>query len=137
MANELTIQTILDGPRNAIIKVSGTLDSSDLAQQVLLDPATLGGINNTGLVKAAKLRLQRLTHNIEDGLTVDLWWDATTPVRIEGIEGRGHQNYDRFGGLTNIAGAGVTGKILIATQGWATGSILSFSLLLELVKQQR
>ena len=137
MANDVTIQTILDGPRNAVIKVSGVLDTSNLAQQVLIDPAALCGIDNTGNSKAAKLLINKITHNVEDALAVNLWWDATTPVRIEDLSGRGMQDHKHFGGLTNNAGAGVTGKILIATQGWTAGAILSFSVTLELKKQQR
>jgi hypothetical protein len=136
MANETTIQIIGDGPRNTILKVQGVLDTSDLASMTLVDPALLCGIDNTGALKALKLRIKRIVLNIEDGLSVYLWWDATTPVRIESYQGRGHMEFNNFGGLTNNAGAGVTGKILISTQGWATGAILSFSMVVELIKQQ-
>jgi len=36
----------------------------------------------------------------------------------------------------NNAGAGVTGKILLSTQGWVVAAILSFTLELELIKTQ-
>lgn len=137
MANEFTIQTIQDGPRNVVIKISGVLDTSDLAQQVLIDPALLAGIDNTGTLKAAKLRLMRVIFNVEPLLTVNMWWDATTPVRIEDLTAQGHKEFAAFGGLTNNAGAGVTGKVLIATQGWVATAILSFTATLEFVKQQR
>jgi len=136
MANEVTIQTILDGPRNVVIKVSGVLDTSDLAQTVLIDPAVLSGIDHSGLVKAKKLRLERVIFNVEPTLAVNMWWDATTPVRIEDLTAQGHKEFRSFGGLTNNAGAGVTGKILYATQGWVAGAILSFTFTLELIKQQ-
>lgn len=137
MANEFTIQTIQDGPRNAVIKISGVLDTSDLAQQVLIDPALLAGIDNTGLQKAAKLRLERVIWNCEPPLAVNMWWDATVPVRIEDLTGQGHKEFRSFGGLTNNAGAGVTGKVLIGSQGWTLGAILSFTATLEFIKQQR
>ncbi len=135
MANEFTVQTIQDGPRNTIIKAQGVLDTSDLAQQTLIDPALLAGMDFSGLVKAKKLRIKRIILNVEDGLSVYLWWDATTPVRIESYQGRGHMEFGNFGGLTNNAGAGVTGKVLISTQGWTAGAILSFSLVIEFIKQ--
>jgi hypothetical protein len=136
MANSINIQTILDGPRNCVVKVEGTLDTSDLASQVLVDPALLAGINNTGALKAAKLRIHTLHHNVEDGLEVRLAWDATVPVRIESLNGRGKQCYKHFDGLTNNAGAGVNGKILISTQGWTASAVLSFTVVLDMVKQQ-
>jgi len=136
MANVVSTQILLDGPRNTVIKVVGVLDTSDQASMVIADPATLCGIDNTGAVKAAKLAINRIVLNIEDGLAVYLNWDATTPVLIDQFTGRGHQEFQKVGGLWNNAGAGVTGKILLSTQGWAIGAFLSFSLELELYKQQ-
>lgn len=135
MANSVSTQILEDGPRNTIIKVAGVLDTSDLASTVIADPATLFGMDNTGNVKAAKLKIKRIVHNIEDGLACNLLWDATTPVLIEALTGRGDMKLQDFGGLVNNAGAGVTGKINLTTQGWSAGAILSFSLVLELTKQ--
>jgi hypothetical protein len=136
MANEFNIQVIQDGPRNLVLKATGVLDTSDLAQQVLIDPALTQGIDNTGKLKANSLRIQRIVYAVEDGLAVNLWWDATTPVRIDDLVKAGHMEYREFSGLTNNGGVGKTGKILIATQGWAAGQILSFSVVMHLLKAQ-
>lgn len=136
MANSVNIQTILDGPRNAVVKVEGILDTSDLATTTLVDPALLFGINYTGLVKAAKLRIASITYNVEDLLEVRLAWDATTDVRIEQLTGRGRMCFAHFGGLVDNSDGGATGKILISTEGWSAGKILSFTVVLELLKQQ-
>ena len=136
MANVVTTQILLDGPRNTVIKVVGVLDTSDQASMVIADPATLAGIDNTGLLKAQKLVIKRLSHNVEDSLAVYLNWDATAPVQIDMLTGRGHQDFQKVGGLWNNAGAGVTGKILLSTQGWVVAAILSFTLELELIKTQ-
>lgn len=134
MANSTSIQVILDGPRNCIVKFEGVLDTSDLASMVVVDPAVLLGMDNTGLLKAAKFRILKIFHNIEDGMSVNLFWDATTPVRVEELTGRGNPDYSRFGGLIQNSGAGSTGKITATTEGWL--GIKSFSLILELVKTQ-
>ncbi len=134
MANFTSIQILEDGPRNTILKFEGVLDTSDLASTVVVDPATLSPIDSFGN-PATKLRLDHILFNVEDALSVNLFWDATTPVRIEELTGRGTFDYAWFAGLTNNAGAGVTGKITATTQGWTTGAILSFSLILKLVKQ--
>ena len=135
MANSVNTQVVLDGPRNCVVKVEGILDTSDLASQVIIDPATLLGTDNTGGLKALGLRIERITFSVEDFLECRLAWDATTPTRIEELAGRGVAKFERFGGLTNNSGAGRTGKILLSTEGWTTGKTLSFSLILEMVKQ--
>lgn len=136
MANIITIQTLIDGPRNAVIKVEGLLDTADFAAQVIADPAALIGMDNTGTVKASKLRIVRMQYNVKDPLSMLLQWDATTPVRVEQVTARGTLHFDEFNGLVNNAGAGVTGKILLSSAGWAaTTGGLPFSIVLDLVKQ--
>ncbi len=135
MANLIETQVLLDGPRNAIIKVVGVLDTGDLANTVIADPALLTGIDHTGMLKAAKLRLKEIEFTIEDGLAVNLVWDATTPVLLASYLGRGENCYNDFGGLNNNAGVGVNGKVLLNTEGWAAG-IRSFTLVLRFIKTQ-
>lgn len=136
MANTITTQVIVDGPRNTILKVSGRLDTSDLAATTIADPALLAGIDNTGTVKAAKFRIAEMTYNIEDTLAVILAWDATTAVVAEELVGRGKLGAKHYGGIPNNAGTGRTGKLLLSTQGWVASAVLSFSLTLELIKEQ-
>jgi hypothetical protein len=135
MANSVNIQTVLDGPRNCVIKVEGILDTSDLARTLLVDPSTLAGMDNTGLVKPLGLIVDRIQYSIEDTLEVRLDWDATTPTRMVELDGRGTEKYERFGGLTNNSAAGRTGKIFMSTQGWAAAATVSFTLILSFKKQ--
>lgn len=138
MANSTTVQVLQDGPARTVLKFEGILDTSDLGSTVVIDPATAATVDPSGsaYLKATKFRVDKIIHNIEDGLSVNLFWDATTPVRIEALTGRGKADYTKFGGLQNNAGAtGFTGKITATTQGWAASSVLSFSVILELTKQ--
>lgn len=132
MANVTSIQTLVDGPRNVVIKYDGILDTSDVSLTTLLDPALLSAMDANGTL-ATKLRIDKIFFDVEDGLAVYLYWDATTDVRIVELAGRGRMDATKYGGLTNNAGAGNTGKILVATQGWS--GTLSFTLILECVKQ--
>ncbi len=133
MANVTAVQILEDGSRNTIAKVDMTLDTSDLANTVVIDPAVQ---YQDKLWKATKYRIDRIDFVVEDGLAVDLLWDATTPVSIVRLIGRGKYPVgEMYGGLQNNAGAGVTGKILMATQGWTTGAILHGSFILQGVKQ--
>lgn len=136
MANVTSTQIVQDGPRNVVVKVEGILDTSDLSSTVIVDPATLGGMDNTGAIKALGLIVNRIQFSVEDGLECRLAWDATVPTRMVELQGRGTEKYELFGGLTNNSGAGRTGKILLSTQGWSSPVIpLSFSLILSLKKQ--
>ena len=76
------------------------------------------------------------TYDIEDLLTVNLLWNgASADTVIWDLAGRGKVDAWRFGGLQNNAGTGKTGKITATTQGWTSGATLSFTIILELVKQ--
>lgn len=133
MANLTTIQTLVDGPRNTILKLDGLLDTSDQGSTIIVDPATLSDYNING-VKATKLRINKINFDVEDGLDVELFWDASSPVRIGNFVGRGKVDAWRYGGIVNNA-TSPTGKITLQTQGWSTGAILSYTIVLELVKQ--
>ncbi len=135
MANSVVIQTILDGARNTVIKVDGILDTSDLASTLLVDPALLESIDGIGGL-ASSLRIKRIDYNVENSLTVNLTWDASSQKRIVELSGRGVSDYRHFDGLINNASTGKTGKININTQGWASSAVLSFTLILELIKAQ-
>lgn len=99
------------------------------------DPVLLSNFDVADEVTATKLKINKITYNIEDTISCNLFWDATTPKRIEELVGRGQMEYKGFGGLQNNAGAGVNGRITLSTQGWAATGVLSFTLILEMVKQ--
>lgn len=146
MANVTSLQILEDGPRYTVVKFEGILDSADLSSTTVLDPAAQSPMDTAFGTLASKYRIDHIIHNIEDGLAVNLYWDASTPIRIEELTGRGKQNHSFYGGLKNNAGtyastgiftpaAGFTGKITAITQGWSAGAVLSFSLILTCVKQ--
>ena len=135
MANSVNTQIILDGPRNAIIKVEGILDTSDLATVTIADPANFMKMDSWGLNAPGGFLIQRIQYDVEPLLECRLAWDATIDVRIAELTGYGTQKYECFGGLPNNSGAGRTGKILLSTQGWSASAVLSFTLVLHLIKQ--
>jgi hypothetical protein len=126
MANSLQTQLITDGPRNATVKITGVLDTSDVSLVTVVNPSSFSPIP-TGF------RIYHLDYSISDQLELQLLWHATTDQVIMPLAGRGRMSFVDFGGLTNNAGAGVNGAIDILTTGWASGTQV-FSLILELVK---
>ncbi len=137
MANVVNTQILVDGPRNTVVKVTGQLTASDLAYVTFLDPSVLAGIDNSLSVKAKDFQIKKIEYSIEDPLTVQLYWDATTPVLALSATGRGKFPSEEYGGIPTQAGAGDTGKLGIATQGFTTGSVINFSFVLEVFKVQR
>jgi len=136
MANSVQIQTLVDSERNLVVKLVGILDTSNVSLATLIDPALVAAVNATGLnsQQPTKVAIKKVTYDIEDGLAVNLYWDATADVPIWRFVGRGFVMGEHIGFLQNNAGAGVTGKVLYDTDGYSSGSI-SFSLLIECIKQ--
>lgn len=132
MANSFNIQPLEEGPRNAIVKLTGILDTSDLVSSIAVAVANFNQ-GGTGPIPQ-QFRIDYIDFSISDQLEVQLIWDATTPVVIMPVAGRGRMSFSNFGGLQNNAGAGKTGNILISTTGWTSG-IQIFSIILEMVKQ--
>jgi len=134
MANALTIQTLVDGPRNVVLKIDGYVDTADITATDVADPAALSAMSINNQLATA-LRIDKIMYSIDEGLAVTLLWDATTDVRIVDLVKAGKMEYKKFGGITNNAGAGKTGKIQLSTEGWSSGKIYEFTVVLELVKQ--
>jgi hypothetical protein len=133
MAFAIATQILNDGPRNTVAKTTGDFIMNALPTAVtILDPALLTDMNPgmSGAKLATLLRVDHIDYSISDGLTVQLYWDATVPVAICELYGRGKLEAKMFGGYQNNAGAGVTGKILmtviLADQATSTnnGSVL-------------
>ena len=58
-------------------------------QIVVADPALMSPIDPATGMLATRLVLKKTIFNIEDLLSVNLFWDATAPIRIEELVGRG------------------------------------------------
>jgi hypothetical protein len=133
MAITASSQTLFDGERVAIMKFDfSTTDSAGESGAVKVDPAALRPSQSGGgaCTAVSLLKISGLTH----GLFLTLLWDADTDVPIETIPENTQytQDYSQFGGLTNNAGAGKTGKVLFTTGGTGAGD--TYSVILEMQK---
>ena len=114
MANQVNTQILQDGARNAVVKITGVLDTSnvsisDVITTSMFTPAPTG------------FRIDHLDYSISDPLEVRLLWDGTPQLDILPIAGRGRMSFWNFGGLINNA-TGKTGKIQIMTDGYTSGT---------------
>lgn len=131
MSNAITVQITNDGPQNVTALITGSLDTFPLGATVLLDPVLLSATQPP----TTQLRIDTIDYILQDGLTISLQWDATTPVPVLDLYGRGNWSIGRSeSGLNNNAGVGKTGKI-IAVSNTPTAGTYTFSIQLWCKKQ--
>jgi len=129
-----TPQILVDGPRHVVIKYEGTLTATDAGVYTIVAPANLSDFDING-VKANRLRVDRITYDVEDLLTVNvLWKGASTNTVFWNFAGRGKVEAKHYGGIINNA-ASPTGDIVATFDYEGTGQVLTFTMVLELVKQ--
>lgn len=141
MANQFTYLIQEDGWRNAVIKITGVLDTSDA---VLTPAVTISDFVNWAPYSPngypAGFRIDHIWHSIGDGLELQVQWNARNPQEIFAVAGRGRESFDHNGGLQpNQLNPGYDGSINVFSTGWGTGEdagmlIQNFTLVLEMVK---
>jgi hypothetical protein len=129
----IATQILEDGPRNTVAITTGDAAAAVTAQ-VLLDPATLTDMNPgmSGVHKATLLRVDHIDYSITDGVIVQLIWNATTPVVMVELYGRGKLEAGMFGGYQNPNGPGTNGQILMTTVASGAALPTDYSVLLVL-----
>jgi hypothetical protein len=116
VADVVASQTIIDGQKTAVLKLTNVSDGGGEAAVVKVDVSALTALPNgtvcTGVV-IEKIWWQCIR------MKVQLLWDATTNLFcIElGENQSGHHDYTDFGGFPNNAGSGKTGDLLFTTVG--------------------
>ena len=126
MSNVVATQILVDGARNAVVKVTGVLDTSDVSMVAVVTPSDF-------TPTPTAFRIDRVTYSVEQGLAVRLWWDASTDLLIHSFTQSETGCWEGFGGLINNAGTGVTGDINLTTTGHTSGD--NYTIILEMVKE--
>jgi hypothetical protein len=125
MADAVASQTILDGSRNVVVKLTNLSDGTGEAAVLKVDVSALSGA-------PSRVTIDRV-HYCVNGMVARLLWDATTDVTALELAGDGCLDFTSFGGLTNNAGTGVTGDILLTTVGHTASD--SYTIVLEMTKR--
>lgn len=125
MADAVTTQTIVDGARNTVIKLTNVSDGTGESAVLKADVSALLGAPSL-------VGIESVTYDIQ-GMTVTLLWDADTDVTALVLgPGIGALDFAWFGGVPNNGGAGVTGDIKLTTTGHSSGD--TYTIILELKK---
>lgn len=131
MADAVATQTLLDGERMAIMKFTNLSDGTGESKVLKVDVSTL---TSSASGKACDGVTITKIHASTHGLEVQIYWDATTDVFCWCVPQNSTytMDFEKFGGLTNNAGAGVTGDVLFSTADASNGDF--YTIVLEMVK---
>jgi hypothetical protein len=131
MADAVASQTLLDGERMAIMKFTNLSDGTGESKVLKVDVSTL---TSSASGKACDGVTITKIHASTHGLEVQIYWDATTDVFCWCVPQNSTytMDFEKFGGLTNNAGAGVTGDVLFSTADASNGDF--YTIVLEMVK---
>jgi hypothetical protein len=117
----ITVTTLHDGPRNAVVHVSIVGDGSgDLADEVLVDPAAF----DPPLPARPALKISKIMYDFT-GFNAYLEFDylsSDTPIWSMSGDQPGCFDFDSLGGLTDRSNElDGSGKLQITTDGLAAG----------------
>ena len=131
MADAVASQTLLDGERMAIMKFTNLSDGTGESKVLKVDVSAL---TSSASGKACDGVTITKIHASTHGLEVQIYWDATTDVFCWCVPQNSTytMDFEKFGGLTNNAGAGVTGDVLFSTADASAGDF--YTIVLEMVK---
>lgn len=126
MADAVASQTLIDGPKNVVMKFTNASDGTGESAVLKVDVSALN-------YAPTRVRIMKI-HYTTSGMAVRLLWDATTDVTIFelGADQTGCLDFTCFGGLYNNAGTGITGDVMLTTIGHTAGD--SYTIVLEMIK---
>lgn len=126
MAITATTQVIEQGPRNYIVQWTGVSDGTGNENKVVkVDVSQL-------TPPCGSVKIMAIQGTVSFGI-VELYWDALVPKKFAELADQIDTDYCKSGGLTNNAGIGKTGDILLSTVGFELNS--TYNLYIEMVKK--
>jgi len=123
---------LLDGPRNAIVLMTGVLDTSNEAKTTKVTVANLAALNDGRA--CTRVSIEEVEFSVSGTLKVILAWKATTDVTFCTMVQSGEFCFgEEHAPVLNNAGTGVTGDINLTTVGWSAGTE-TYTVLLKMRK---
>ena len=137
MADAVTSQIIGDNvsAKNILVKLTNISDGTGESAVAKVDVSTLAKSRSGDA--CSRVNIEEIYYDIF-GMRVDLLWNASSNVicKVLGSNGAhtssGYMDFRDFGGLTNNAGSGVNGDLLLTTTGHTSGD--HYSIILKLSK---
>lgn len=129
MADAVTSQTLVDGERNLVVKLTNLSDGTGESAVTKVDVSALTASATNGA--CTEVRIDKIQYDI-NGMEVQLLWDGSPDLIIGKFTGQDEQCYKKFGGLTNNAST-PTGDVLLTTTNHTAGD--SYTIILHMVKK--
>jgi hypothetical protein len=135
MADTVTSQTLKDSASSWAVKLTNISDGTGEANVVKVSANSL--IASTGDGSSQRLSITKLFWNVSRGTSslqdprVTLLWRATSNTTVTTLSGSGYWDLTTGGQcpITNNAGAGVNGDILVTTTGFTASA--GYTLIIE------
>lgn len=127
MADAVTSQKILDGPRNCVMKFTNVSDGTGEAAVTKVDVSALAGA-------PTEVSIYKVEYSTT-GMGVNILWDATADALAIALPADRSDTlkFEKFGGVANNAGTGKTGDIQFTTVGHTSGD--TYTVILHMVKK--
>lgn len=136
MADAVTSQILVDGPRNCVIKLTNISDGTG---EAAVSKVIIANLSKYGAYTPTSVAIKSIDSDIQ-GMQVILLWKATTNVVAYTLApGKYQANFRKDGFIQNNAGTGKTGDIALTAQNVsgvaapAAGS--TYTIILELIKK--
>lgn len=122
-----TVKTMVSGRNKLVINVTGSFDTIDETNVVILDRTSIS--NPSGTTLRTGIRIDEITWAVGVGFDyVKLSFDHTTDEVIDYFQGQGYMDYRPYGGksMTEAIATVTDGDVLLTTSGGAAGDTYSF-----------
>lgn len=134
MANSLDVKIVEDGRRNAIVRIVGVADSSDISAPQAITLSQFA-TNDTPGVALVGLRLVEVDFAVSNMFSVLLHWDGNTKQPIVALADSGEIDCRRHGGYgPDRSASGYNGAINLTTRGYVGGNVYVFTVILRMTK---
>ena len=133
MANQVEKQIVEEGPRNAIVKVSGVLDTVDINLVSYIRPSDFSN-NAVGLVLIG-FRVDTVLYSMGQALDMTLSWNGAVPQLIVPLARSGRISAMEEGGFVpDATRGGYDGSLNVKSTGFIPDTVQNFTLVIHLVK---
>lgn len=128
MADTVTSQTLLSGPRRHVVVLTGISDGTGESAAVKVDKSALKTADGA---EPSKLAIERAQWTMQGIDYIKLAWDHTTDDTALVLSGDGKLCFESVGALKDPGSAGGTGDLVLTSVGATDGG--SYTLMLDLV----
>lgn len=134
MANQVDVQIIEEGYRNATARIAAQMDTSNVS---LLPAFAVSQFvaNDPNYTKLLGFRVDWLQYSVDPDIVVSVFWNSSAPQLIAAMSDSNDLKWRDVGGLKpNMLLTGFDGSINLTAIGFTPGNVSGFTISLGLVK---